>query len=108
MRPGSGREPITLSTAILSGSGVSSASGLESRLKKNRTAMSGQDGRASRRSRRKTRTSLYVAIVLAAFPRRRAERPRNGANRPRALEHHAEREYGGHRDEDRRGRPGVG
>ena len=36
---GKGREPSTLSTAILSGSGLSSASGLASKPTRNNTAM---------------------------------------------------------------------
>ena len=42
MTGGSGCEPITLSTAILSGSGVSSERGLDSRLSKNKALTYGQ------------------------------------------------------------------
>jgi hypothetical protein len=42
MKVGSGWEPITLSTAILSGSGVSSTSGLASRLSRNSPPKCGQ------------------------------------------------------------------
>src|SRR5438132_271686 len=82
MTPGSGREPITLSTAILRGSGVSSARGLASRLSRNSRAMYGHDGRASRSSRRKTTTSLYVAIVFMSL--RRSARARARSSPPRA------------------------
>ena len=50
-RPGTGFEPITLSTAILSGSGVRRAMGVASRLITKMAAMCHQKGRACRSRR---------------------------------------------------------
>src|SRR5205823_4495962 len=68
---GRGREPITLSTAILRGSGVRSASGLAIRLSTNKKPMKGQHGRASPSTRLKTKTSEEAAIGYA--PRLRGQ-----------------------------------
>ena len=51
-RRGRGREPMALSTAILSGRGASRAKGVASRLSKPNPAMCSQKGLARRRRRR--------------------------------------------------------
>src|SRR5947208_3104499 len=112
MTLGSGREPITLSTAILRGRGASSASGLASRLRRNSRAMNGQHGRASRSSRRTTMMSVYVPFLLVAIVLRpsatgRLERARDRRRRAGALERHPHRQQHRQRAERRRGRPGL-
>src|SRR5437762_4002653 len=111
MTLGSGREPITLSTAILRGRGASSASGLASRLRRNSRAMNGQHGRASRSSRRTTMMSVYVpllvAIVLRSSATGRLERARDRRRGAGALERHPHRQQHRQRAEGRRGRPGL-
>ena len=60
-RPGKGCEPITLSTAIFSGSGINSVMRAESTLSTSRPAMWSENGRASANSRR------YTCFGFGAF-----------------------------------------
>jgi hypothetical protein len=58
MNPGSGLDPTTLSTAILSGRGASSIKGVASRPNRNTPAMCGQYGLAWRKRRENSLVSV--------------------------------------------------
>src|SRR6266702_2954453 len=105
--PGSGRVPITLSTAILRGSGASSASGLARRLSRNSAAMSAQHGRDWRSSRRMTWTSVCVAIVLCLSGGGRLESAGDHRGRAGAIERYREEAEDGQRAEDGGDDPGL-
>jgi hypothetical protein len=67
-KPGSGREPIALSTAILSGSGMSSVRRLNTKLSSKSPPMWGQYGRTWRSSRRRRVRMPCVFAIVTLLP----------------------------------------